>query len=213
MGILSRFRDIMSSNINALLDKSQDPEKTMDTYMRSLNIDLGKVKAETASVLADEKRSQRAWDECKAEINKLQKYAEKAVEAGNDDGARKFLEKKGTLAEKEVQLQAAYELAASNAASMKQMQDKLVSDMSQLEARRTELKSRMAAAKAQQRLNSISSPTGGGIDSVLDALEEKVNSEYHEAMAIAELRAESKENLDELFEQLEKDTSTKPKKE
>ena len=54
MGILTRFKDIMSANINALLDKCEDPEKMIDQYMRNLESDLGKVKAETASVMAEE---------------------------------------------------------------------------------------------------------------------------------------------------------------
>ena len=93
MGIISRFKDIMSANINALMDKWEDPEKMIDQYMRNLESDLGKVKAETASVMADEARAKRELDECTAEINKLQAYAEKAVVAGNDDDARQFLSK------------------------------------------------------------------------------------------------------------------------
>ena len=44
MGIISRFKDIMSANINALLDKMEDPEKMVDQYLRNLESDLGKVK-------------------------------------------------------------------------------------------------------------------------------------------------------------------------
>lgn len=36
MGILTRFKDIMSANINALLDKCEDPEKMIDQYMRNM---------------------------------------------------------------------------------------------------------------------------------------------------------------------------------
>lgn len=57
MSILGRFKDIMSSNINALLDKAENPEKMVDQYLRNLNSDLGKVKAETASVMAEEQRA------------------------------------------------------------------------------------------------------------------------------------------------------------
>lgn len=60
MSILGRFKDIMSSNINALLDKAENPEKMVDQYLRNLNSDLGKVKAETASVMAEEQRAKRA---------------------------------------------------------------------------------------------------------------------------------------------------------
>ncbi|EHS59823.1 PspA/IM30 family protein [Paenibacillus sp. Aloe-11] len=199
MGILSRFKDIMKVNVNAILDKVEDPEKTIDDYMRNLSSDLGKVRAETASVLADERRAKRAWDECRAEIKKLQHYASKSVEAGNEEEARKFLERKALQAQKLEQLQASYDLASANAAGMKQMHDKLMSDMGQLEARRAELKGKMAVAKAQQALNSMSSQ-----GSVFEAMEEKVNRAYDEAMAIAELRAGTKDNLDDLFAQYEK---------
>ncbi|WP_025677121.1 PspA/IM30 family protein [Paenibacillus polymyxa] len=202
MGILSRYRDIMKMNINALIDKASDPEKTIDDYMQNLNSDLGKVKAETASVLADEKRAKRALDECRTEIKKLQHYASKSVEAGNEEEARKFLERKGLQAEKLESLQTSYDLASANAVHMKQMQEKLVSDIGQLELRRAELKGKLAIAKAQQTLNSM-----GDHDSVFEALEEKVNRAYDEAMAIAELRTGAKDDLDALFAQYEKSTN------
>src|SRR5690625_1443005 len=94
MSILRRFKDIMSSNIHALLDKAEDPEKMIDQYLRNLNSDLGKVKSETATIMAEEQRVKREWNECKADIENMQNYAIKALEAGNEDDARKFLERK-----------------------------------------------------------------------------------------------------------------------
>lgn len=44
MSILKRFTDIMSANINSLLDKCEDPAKMVDQILRNLNDDLGKVK-------------------------------------------------------------------------------------------------------------------------------------------------------------------------
>ncbi|MOA05858.1 hypothetical protein D3C78_1254680 [compost metagenome] len=203
MGILSRFKDIMKANMNSLLERTEDPEKAIDDYMRSLNSDLGKVKAETASILANEQRAKNALDECNAEIRKLQRYAEKSVEAGNEDAARQFLEKRVKLAAKLSELQAAHEQASTNAESMKQMQDKLVSDIGQLEARRVEIKGKLAAARAQQELNSKGS-AAGGVNSSFAAMEEKANQALNEAMALAELRAGAKEDdLDTLIAQLE----------
>ena len=110
MGILKRFGDIMSANINALLDKAEDPEKMIDQYLRDLNSDLGKVKAETAAIMADEQRAKRELDECTAEVNKMQAYAEKALIAGNEEDARTFLTKKTELSNKQASLQQAYDL-------------------------------------------------------------------------------------------------------
>ena len=87
MGILTRFKDIMSANINALLDKAEDPEKMIDR-LRNLNSDLGKVKSETAAIMAEEQETKRALDECNDEINEMQKYAIKALEANNEADAR-----------------------------------------------------------------------------------------------------------------------------
>ena len=91
MGIIARFRDIMAANINALLDRAEDPEKMIDQLMRNLASDLAEVKEETAAVIAEEKRTEREMNECSKEIAELTSYAMKAVQAGNDGDARKFL--------------------------------------------------------------------------------------------------------------------------
>ena len=150
MGILTRFKDIMSANINALLDKCEDPEKMIDQYMRNLESDLGKVKAETASVMAEETRAKRELDECTEQVNKMQSYAEKALTAGNEADARKFLEKKQQLVSTQTALQQSYEAAAANAAKMRQMHDKLVKDIESLESRKAAIKAKVATAKGHR---------------------------------------------------------------
>ncbi|WP_028551955.1 PspA/IM30 family protein [Paenibacillus sp. UNC451MF] len=208
MGILSRLRDIMKVNINSLMEHNNDPEKTIDEYMRTLNSDLGKVKSETAAVLADERRAKTHLDECSAEIKKLQRYAEKSVEAGNEDDALKFLENKAKLGERLTELQAAYDLASTNAANMKQMQDKLISDLGQLEARQIELKGKLDAAKLQQGVNSGRS-SSEDVQASFRAMEEQADLALNEAEALAELRAGTKaDDLDTLFAQMEKNSDT-----
>jgi len=169
-----------------------------------LNRDLGQVQAETASVMAEERRAKRELDECQAEIRKLARYAERSVEAGDDETALKFLERKSQLVSKEKELQVAYESAAAKAAAMKQIQDKLISDISKLEARQAELKGKMAEARMQQKRNAFGSPAGSSVGSAFGEMEEKINQAYDEAMALAELRSGSSDDLDRLFEELDK---------
>ncbi|WP_205412035.1 PspA/IM30 family protein [Paenibacillus sp. O199] len=203
MGILSRFRDVMRANVNHALARSQDPEKTVNEYMQSLSSDLGQVKAETAAVLSDESRAKRALDECSAEIKKLQRYAEKSAESGDEAKARGFLEKKAEQAKKRNELQAAYDRASAKAKMMKHMHEKLVADMGQLEARHTELKGRMAAANAQQQANERNA-SAANANAALKAMEDKANQALNEAEALAELRAGAQEDdLDVLIAQLE----------
>ena len=199
MGILTRFKDIMSSNINALLDKAEDPEKMIEQCLRNLNSDLGKVKSETAVVMAEEQRSKRELDECNAEINKMQSYAVKALEAGNEDDARKFLEKKGSLTNKQQGLQQAYDLASANAQNMRAMHDKLVKDISELESRKEMIKGKMAVAKTQERLNKMTSNLNGNSSiAAFDRMEAKANAALDKANAMAELNAGPQDSIDDL---------------
>lgn len=200
MSILTRFKDIMASNINALLDKAENPEKMIDQYLRNLNKDLGKVKSETASVMAEEQRSKRELNECQDEMEKMERYAMKALEVGNEGDARKFLEKKGTLAAKLTELQTAYQLASSNSQQMKEMHDKLVSDIGELESRRSMLKAKWSVAKTQERMNKLGSSMSysEGSISAFERMEEKVNRALDEANAMAELNAGSKDDIADL---------------
>lgn len=201
MGIITRFKDIMSSNINALLDKCEDPSKMIDQYLRNMESDLGKVKAETAAIMAEETRSKRALDECTAEVTKMQSYAEKAVLAGNDEDAKQFLSKKQQLTEKQAGLKQAYDLAASNAHKMREMHDKLVSDINELNARKDAIKAKVAVAKTQQSINKIgSSMSGVGENmSAFDRMEEKANKMLDEANAMAELnQSQDSDSIDVL---------------
>lgn len=199
----------MKANMNDLVTKAEDPEKMMNNYMKQLNNDLGKVKAETATVSAEERRAKRALDEIKTEVNKLQRYAEKAAESGNEEQALQFLDRKVSQGEKLAELETAYNIASSNKKNMEQMQAKLSSDLRILEERRAELNGKIAATAAQQKINAM----GSQVDvsgSVFDVIEEKVNKAYDEAMAIAELREQPKDDLDELIAQLESENNAAP---
>lgn len=207
--ILKRFTDIMSANINALLDKAEDPEKMIDQYIRDIESDLGKVKAETAAVMAAETKAKRELDECGSEADKMQKYAEKALLAGNENDARAFLEKKAKLTAQQTSLQQNYDLAHANAAKMKDMHDKLVHDMQDLESRRASIKSKIAVAKTQEKMNKLGSSISGAGEamSAFDKMEEKANRMLDEANALSELNAPKKDEVEDLMAKYDNDTA------
>ena len=208
-GILSRFKDIMSSNINALLDKVEDPMKMIDQYLRNLESDLGKVKAETAAVMAEETKSKRELDECVDSINKMQTYAEKALLSGNEADARTFLSKKGELNNKLISLQQTYDMAKENSTKMREMHDKLIKDISQLNTRRDELKAKMAVANTQEKLNKVGSSVNGAIGNMskFDEMEAKINKKLDTANAMAELNNSKKEeNIEDLIAKYDNET-------
>ena len=210
MGILTRFKDIMSSNINALLDKAEDPEKMIDQCLRNLNSDLGKVKSETAAIMAEEQRAKRVLDECNEEIARMQSYAVKALEAGNENDARKFLEQKASLVSKQSGLQEAYELARSNATHMREMHDKLVDDINELESRKDMIKGKLAVAKTQERINKMGSSVVSANNSMASfaKYEEMADKALDKANAMAELnRSSSDQSLEDLTKKYEINSS------
>ena len=196
MGIMTRFKDIMAANFNALLDRAEDPEKMIDQYLRNLEQDFAKVKAETASIMAEEKSAKRKLDECDEEIARMTEYAKKAVAAGNDGEAKQFLTRKAELTEKRTVLEQNYTLACDNSAKMRQMHDKLAGDIASLKSKRDMLKAKVKVAETQKKINQMGSglADAGNNMAAFDRMEDKVNKMLDEANAMSELNASSEGN-------------------
>jgi phage shock protein A len=94
MGIFTRFRDIVSANINAMLDKAEDPEKLIKLMIREMEDTLVEIKASCAGVMANTKKVQRQLDEVQSREKYWSERAELAVEKGRDDLAREALMEK-----------------------------------------------------------------------------------------------------------------------
>lgn len=200
MSMLQRFKDIMSSNINALLDKAEDPEKMIDQMIRNLQSDLGKVKSETATVMAEEARLNRQLTELKAEEEKMITYAKKALQAGSDDDAKLFLEKKNSIQNKASEVETRLISARQNSQNMKAMHDKLSSQVADLNARKNEIKAKIQQAKLQEKMNNMtSSVTGAASISKFDDIEAKANAMLDKANAMQELNQVNDGGIDDLM--------------
>lgn len=202
MNIITRFKDIMSANINALLEKCEDPEKMIDEYMRQVVEELAEVKEETAKIMAEEKRAKKLLDDNAKEIEKYVEFAKKAIAAGNDGDAKVFLEKKMEFEKLNADLQKAYDMAKANADKMKEMHDKLTKDLQSLEMRRKNVKAKVAVAKTQEKINKVSGSmkTAGGSMKAFEKMEEKAARMLEEANAMAELDHSAFEEVQTLEE-------------
>lgn len=201
MGIITRFKEIMESNINDLLDKMEDPSKMVDQTLRNLREELAEVKKETAGVMADAKAARKRVEECQAEIRKFSLVAENAVRAGKDDDARTLLARKQELMTKFISLTQTAELAEANEKKMRQMYEKLSSDIASLESRKDSIKAKDAAAKAQERINRMTAGTDTTSSmEAFDRMEAKTDKRLESAMAEAQLNEEGTP-ADKLLEQ------------
>ncbi len=129
MGIFTRFRDIVSSNINAMLDKAEDPEKLIRLMIREMEDTLIEIKASCAGVMAGSKKVERQLDEVRSRITYWEEKAPLAVSKGRDDLAREALVEKRRSVERAVVLE--QELTEHNAIieayqdDIRQLEDKL----------------------------------------------------------------------------------------
>jgi len=94
MGIFSRFRDIISSNLNSMLEKAEDPEKLIKLMIQEMEDTLVEIKASCAGVMASRSRISRALEEARGHSERWQSKAQLAIEKGRDDLAREALVEK-----------------------------------------------------------------------------------------------------------------------
>ena len=138
MGIFTRFRDIVSSNINAMLDKAEDPEKLIKLMIREMEDTLVELKASCAGIMAERKKMERRMEELSNREKHWEDRAKLAVEKGRDDLAREALVEKRRFASLLEQLQDEF---TENNVLVNQYQD----DIGQLEEK-------LGQAREKQRL-------------------------------------------------------------
>ena len=137
MGIFTRFRDIVSSNINAMLDKAEDPEKLIKLMIREMEDTLVEIKSSCAGVMASMKKVQRQLDAVQSRIPYWEERAALAVGRGRDDLAREALMEKRRYSQRAGGLE---EELSEHQALVEQYQE----DIGQLEGK-------LASAREKQR--------------------------------------------------------------
>ena len=100
MGVFTRFRDIIHSNINAMLDRAEDPEKLISLMIREMEDTLVEMKAACAGVIASLKKLERQIEESKTAMKAWGDRADLAVFKGRDELAKEALMEKRRFAER-----------------------------------------------------------------------------------------------------------------
>lgn len=138
MGIFTRVRDIISSNLNTMLDKAEDPEKMVRLIIREMEDTLVEIKASCAQSIATKKRVLRQLDETEARANDWADKARLAVNKGREDLAREALLEKRRYLERADALH-------RESAQFDELVEQCQQDIIQLEEK-------LAAAREKQRV-------------------------------------------------------------
>jgi len=129
MGIFSRMTDIINSNINAMLDQAEEPEKMVRLIIQEMEDTLVEVRSSSARVLADRKKVARRLEQVRDEANSWEEKARLAISKGREDLARAALQEKKAIQEEvslvEAELVATDEHIAQLNLEVAQLQQKL----------------------------------------------------------------------------------------
>lgn len=94
MGIFTRFREIINSNINSMLDNAEDPEKLVRLMIREMEDTLIEIRTSCAGAIASRKKVERQLNEIRSREDEWEDRAKLSVEKGRDDMAREALKEK-----------------------------------------------------------------------------------------------------------------------
>ncbi len=144
MGIFTRFSDIVNSNINAILDKAEDPEKIVRLMIQEMEDTLVEVRSAAARSIADKKDLNRKIETFDRDLRDWDQRAELAIRKGREDLAKAALVEKSRVT-------AAVEVLKQDYLAVDEGLAKLNEDIARLESKLDDAKVRQKALLARHK--------------------------------------------------------------
>ncbi|HKI99807.1 MAG TPA: PspA/IM30 family protein [bacterium] len=205
MGILSRFINVVRANLNALLNRAEDPAKMLDQTLIDMEAAYAKAKEHVARSLADEKRLEKSLMDQQAEVQRWDERAMRAVQQGDDDLAKEALRRKKEHARMAAQYEHEHEAHATNVQRLKDSLHELEDKIEELRRKKNLLVSMQHRAEAQDQIyRTIEGIDSAGAVDTIDRMENKIQEMAALADARHELNHEfSGDRLEQRFAELD----------
>ncbi|MGH6948248.1 MAG: phage shock protein PspA [Kiloniellales bacterium] len=143
MSIFTRFTDIVNSNINAILDRAEDPEKIIRLIVQEMEDTLVEVRTNAARSIAERKEIGRKLERLRAALGEWERRAELALGKGREDLAKAALVEKAKLAE-------TVKLLEQEVVQVEEAIAQGDADIAKLQAKLSEAKAKQKAILARQ---------------------------------------------------------------
>ena len=150
MGLFDRMSRLVSSNVNALLDRAEDPRKALELTLEEMRAQLPVAQREVISSFATEKQLQKKVDALDEDAERWAKRAEIALKADDENLAREALvQKKRVVAERD-RTEALLTEARATTSRMKQELERMEAKVKELEARKDSIAAKIAEGRASE---------------------------------------------------------------
>lgn len=150
MGLLQRLRRIISSNLNALLDRAENPQRMLDELIKEMEATVRETQDKTAKAIAGLQQLHRKLEEQRELAAQWEQRAEQALREGNEELARQALRRKRRHDTAIAQLQEQAERQQDAVDALKQSLTALREKLEEARSQREVLKARLASAEAQK---------------------------------------------------------------
>ena len=194
MGVFDRISRMIRSNISGLLDKVEDPERVLQQIVMDMQQDLKEAKQQVVAAIRDQRKLETKYQETLAMVDRCEKQAVAAVEAGNDGLAKEALKRKRTAQQLAQNYKGQLDEQSESVQSLKTSLTALQAKIEEARRRKDLLIARQKRVEAQK---TISRTMGGMSNSsalaALEKMEGRVRSAEVQAEAMAEIEADDLE--------------------
>ena len=192
MGIFERLKTVISSNINDMINKAENPEKMLNQLVLDMNEQMIESKKAVAMAIADEKKLEREAGENKALAEDWEKKAAIAVRAGRDDLAKEALLRQQEFAGYAKQLTTQWEAQKVSVEKLKESLRQLQNKIDEASRKKNILVARAKRAEAQEKINQTMSSISGNKSAfdTFDRMSKKVDE--------IEARADANKELEDM---------------
>ena len=206
MGIFDRLKTVVSSNINDMISKAENPEEMLNQLVIDMNQQMIESKKSVAIAIADEKKLERELLEQKRQAEDWERKAVIAVKAGRDDLAKEALLRKQESENYYLQLKPQWEAQKASVEKLKDTLRQLQNKIDEASRKKNILIARAKRAEAQEKITKTMSSISGNTSAfdTFDRMAKKVDELEARADASVELADLSKSSsLEKEFAQLE----------
>jgi phage shock protein A len=211
MGIFSRLKTLVSSNVNDMISKAEKPEKMLNQLIIEMNEQLIESKKAVAMAIADEKKLEREAANHTAGAQEWERKAMLAVQAGKDDLAKEALLRKQEYENNAAEYQKQWAAQKASVEKLKESLRELQNKIDEAQRKKNLLVARAKRAEAQQKIQATVSTVSGNRTAfdAFDRMAKKVDQMEAEAEAAQELEdATTGASLEKRFAELEKSDSS-----